>query len=726
MSILLFLSLMACDRKDEGAPYYNVGGFQVAFSTSLDELRTDPDAVVTIVQSDDPEHVLWSSPPGQAFVGAAAVDLSAEYGSGSFLITEDVEDLCSAQSVEGAEKVGDDLVLTGELDDCDLQWTLTLSEVSPQRLGLQLEVEGGSEYNRVSLASDSDKLDHIVGFGAQYSGLDMQRQTLPIWCQEQGIGRGLQPLTDLISGQEGDPSGRWYSTYTCAPVYYTDGPTGFYLENTGYVTFDMSERDRVLASASGTSLTGGVLAGATVEEMVRAYTEFSGRMDALPSWTQTGAVVRASGGSGSVRAALAELLAEGAPVSALWIEDWCGTRQTSLGDRMWWTWEPDPTLYPDWAALLAELNAAGIKPLLYFNPYLTDASEKEGLTRDLYAEALAAGYLVLDGEGEVYTMDQGGFDAAFVDLTNPDAVSWLSAIQAEQVALGAAGWMADFGEGLPVDVTLASGEDGWEVHNTWPQRWAELNAATAASTGADLLTWHRSGAATTPGVARLFWLGDQTVTWDAYDGLATVVPALLSSGLSGFSLQHIDAGGYLSVSLLDIVRSESLLERWTELATFTALLRTHSTNEPEENVQYNSNPETLAHFQRMATIYAALAPARADLMVEAQVYGLPMIRPMFLGWPDESAAWDLTQQFMLGEHLLVAPVVEEGETSVDVWLPPGHWVHLWSRETLGDVDKGTWARVDAPIGEPAVFWPLDDEVGQRLLEALDAAGVTAL
>ena len=264
------------------------------------------------------------------------------------------------------------------------------------------------------------------------------------------------------------------------------------------------------------------------------------------------------------------------------------------------------------------------------------------------------------------------------------------------------------------------------MHNLWPRWWADLNRGTADLVGQDLLIWFDSGSASSPGLAPLFGLGEQTVTWDADDGLSTVVPALLSSGLSGFALQHIDAGGAFSASTLGIVRSESLLERSTELATFTALLRTSLTNEPDENPQYNSNPETFAHFSRMATIYAALAPYRADLMVEAQYYGLPMVRPMFLGWPDESAAWDLTQQFMLGDHLLIAPVVEEGETSVDVWLPPGHWVHLWSGETLGDPDKGTFARVDAPIGEPAVFWPLDDEVGRALLAALDAAGVTAL
>lgn len=723
MHTLLLTALMAC-REDETPPYYTVGDFEVRFSHPVESMGEAEDAVMSVVQAEDPDHVLWSSPPGQPFVGAAAADIEVEYGSGSFQFDEEILDLCTAMSVAGAEKVGDELVLTGALDDCDLEWTLTVSEASALRLRLQLDVAGDASYNRVSLIQDSDRQDRVVGFGAQYNQLDMKKTSLPIWCQEQGIGRGLSPLSELISNQPGNPSGAWYSTYTCAPVFYTDTGRGLYLENTGYLSFDLSEQDRIEARVMGTSLAAGVLAGATTEDQVRSYSEWSGRMDALPAWSQTGALVRVHGGSEAVRASLAELQGAGVPVAGLWIEDWAGTRETSLGDRMWWNWEPDPTLYPDWSSLLAELNAAGVKPLLYFNPYLTDATEKTDATRNLYAEAAAAGYLVKSADGGVYTMEQGGFDAGFVDLSNPDAAAWLAEILGAQVALGAAGWMADFGEGLPVDAVLASGESGWDAHNLWPTRWAELNAEVAASSGQDLLTWHRSGSSQTPGVARAFWLGDQTVTWDAYDGLQTVVPALLSGGISGFTLEHIDAGGYLSVSTLGIVRSEELLARWTELAAFTTLLRTHSTNEPDENAQYNSSPESLAHFGRMATIFAALAPYRTDLMTEAQVYGLPVVRPMFLGWPEESAAWDLTQQFMLGDHLLVAPVVEAGAEEVDVWLPPGHWVHLWSRETLGDADEASWVRVEAPVGEPAVFWPLNDDVGQTLLETLEAAGIS--
>ena len=79
-----------------------------------------------------------------------------------------------------------------------------------------------------------------------------------------------------------------------------------------------------------------------------------------------------------------------------------------------------------------------------------------------------------------------------------------------------------------------------------------------------------------------FWLGDQMVTWDAYDGLQAALKGLITGGISGIPLNHSDIGGYTSISALTVgfTRELNLLERWTELNTFSPAFRTHEGNQP--------------------------------------------------------------------------------------------------------------------------------------------------
>lgn len=726
ISLPLLPLLLAC--RDDEAPSYQVGAFTVAFSTPLDDFATSDEATLSIAHEDAPDQNLWASPAGQNFLSASHGEAAVEYGSGSFVIEDAQEDLCSAQSIDAVDERSDgSLRLSGALSDCDLSYTFDLSDLDGSRLRFAVtlgEEAEDQEINRLRLRFASTIDEKIFGVGAQYSRFDLKNEEVPVWVQEQGIGRGLEPLSGVVSTQPGDPSGDWWTTYTGVPFFLTSAPRGFYLENQGYARFDLVEAARIEVEAWDDHLTGGLIYGATPADVTQAWTSYTGRMAALPAWTQQGAIVRAGGGSEAVRAQLAALQEAGVPVAGLWIEDWCGSRETSFGDRLWWNWEPDATLYPDWAELVAELDAAEVSTLIYFNPYIVDASEKQGVTSNVYDDAAARGHLVTTKDRAIYQVEMGGFEAALVDLTDPDAVAWLQELQLAQVALGVDGWMADFGEALPIDAVLSDGSDPWLTHNAWPRLWAELNADTAARAGVDLLTFHRSGDARSPASARAFWLGDQTVTWDAYDGIQTVIPALLSSGVSGYALQHTDAGGYLSVSLIGLTRDEELLQRWTELACFTALLRTHDTNEPEENAQVGDSPEALAHFARMARVYAALAPIRATLMAEAEASGLPLARPLFFGWPEERDAWTEDQSFQLGP-LIVAPVVEQGADTRALWLPPGLWVHLWTGETLGESAEGSWVTVEAPLGQPPVFYPQDDPDGESFAAALVSAGVIA-
>ena len=156
------------------------------------------------------------------------------------------------------------------------------------------------------------------------------------------------------------------------------------------------------------------------------------------------------------------------------------------------------------------------------------------------------GYLVKDHAGKTYMIRNTSFSAALVDLSNPSAVNWLKGvIQKEMLAIGASGWMADFGEALPYDSAMASSQSPTQEHNLYPERWARLNRETIDQIpqGKDIVFFMRSGYTKSPGLSTMFWLGDQLVTWDHFDGIKTAVTGLLSGGISGYSQRFGAAGG---------------------------------------------------------------------------------------------------------------------------------------------------------------------------------------
>ena len=191
------------------------------------------------------------------------------------------------------------------------------------------------------------------------------------------------------------------------------------------------------------------------------------------------------------------------------------------------------------------------------------------------------------------------------------------------------------------------------------------------------------------------------VTWDAYDGLQAALKGLITGGISGIPLNHSDIGGYTSISALTVgfTRELNLLERWTELNTFSPAFRTHEGNQPEVNAQFYDSPENYDHFARMAKIFSALGPYRRALSIEASQTGIPIVRHPFFEYPEDES-WlslgDSEQQFMFGTEFMVAPVLEKNLEERSVRLPAGEWVHLFTGERYGDPNAITTYTIAAP------------------------------
>ncbi|MBK7975668.1 MAG: alpha-glucosidase [Deltaproteobacteria bacterium] len=461
---------------------------------------------------------------------------------------------------------------------------------------------------------------------------------------------------------------------------------------------------------------------------IERFTRHAGRMAPLPEWLGGGAVLGVQGGTDVVRAKLERVRAFDVPVAAFWLQDWEGQRQTIIGQQLWWNWVLDRERYPGWEELVADLAASDIRVMTYVNPFLVDVAERGDATRNLFREAVDAGYLVKRADGTPYLIPNTSFSAGLLDLTNPATRGWFADVLRDEVlGVGASGWMLDFGEALPFDAVLASGESPATAHNRYPEDWAELARQAVADAGRadDVVFFTRSGFTRSPAKTRLLWLGDQLVSFDGSDGLASAVKGLLSGGISGFALNHGDVGGYTSVSILGVTRSKELLLRWMELGAFEPVFRTHEGNQPAANVQFDTDDETLAQLARCTKIFQALGFHRRALMDESATTGVPLLRHPWLEFPDDAATLALTDHVMLGADILVVPVTHAGASQVSAYLPAGRWVHVWSGRSLGEVARGVRVTVDAPIGEPAVFHREGSEVGAAFVANLRAVGVLA-
>jgi alpha-glucosidase len=554
-------------------------------------------------------------------------------------------------------------------------------------------LEPGCDRLWIDLIAQSD--EHVWGGGEQMSYLDLSGRRFPIWTSEPGVGRDKSTELTRLMDEQGMAGGDYWWTNYPQPTFLSSRLYACHVDSSAYSVLDFTDPGHHRIEVWQGRVRLEFFTAPDLIGLVGQLSTRFGRQPALPDWAIGGAIVGLKDGDNSF-ARLEAIMAAGAAVSGLWCEDWIGIRQTSFGRRLFWDWSWNDARYPDLPARIADLAARGVRFLGYVNPYLAN----DGVQ---YQEAVAGGYLALRQDSDTpYLVDFGEFDCGVVDFTNPAAMDWFAdrVIGQEMLDFGLSGWMADFGEYLPVDLRLHDGSDPMLMHNRWPVLWAEANARAVASRGktGEAVFFMRAGFAGVQAHCPLLWAGDQSVDFTRHDGINTVITAALSAGLVGNAYSHSDVGGY--TSLHGNVRTVDLMMRWCELGAFSPVMRSHEGNRPDDNIQIDSSPELLAQFAAMSRVHAALAPYVRHLSDEAVATGLPVQRPLFLHYFEERL-FGVQDQYLYGADMLVAPVVE-AEASARAVILPGEaaWRHLWSGR---DYAPGTHV-IDAPYGQPPVFY----------------------
>lgn len=632
-----------------------------------------------------------------AFLAAASAKPKVKYKIASFTFDEEIIHTCDKQyiyKIEGKEK---SVLITGELKgkNCSSEYTIQLDLINDSQLDFNVQL-GNKNLNRIYFEYETNRDEQIFGFGEQFSHFNFKGKKLFIFTEEQGLGRGDQPITmgaNFVAGAGGNE----FTSYAPIPYYTTTENRSYFFENTSYSKFDFETPDKTIVEFWEGGLEGTIWVAKDPLKLIELYTEKTGRLPLLPEWAY-GTWMGLQGGSEKTKNIVNEALEANNPVTVLWIQDWVGKRKTSFGSQLWWRWKVDEESYPDFKNFCKEMNNEGIQVLGYINSFLANKGE-------MFEEAKKLGYLVKNPKGQDYEIETAGFPAYLIDLSNPEAAQWLkNIIKKNMIQMGLSGWMADFGEFLPFDAKVHSGVPAELYHNEYPVDWARINREAIQESGmeGEIVFFTRAGYSKINKYSTLFWLGDQMVSFGENDGLPSTVTGLLSSGLSGFSINHSDIGGYTTINniIKDYHRSEELFQRWVEMNAFTPIFRTHEGNRPEKNHQAYSDKETVEFFARFGRIHFAMKNYFQYLVQEAHEKGYPVIRPLYLHNSSDQNTYHIKDQFLVGQDMLVLPVLESGVETVEGYFPTGRWEHLWSNEVL---KGGRRHKVDAPIGKPAVY-----------------------
>jgi alpha-glucosidase len=700
------------------------------------------DGRIDVRHAAEPGRAIFTSAAG-APLGAARVSVEVKDRQGSFEIVESAAATCSGPALDEVRSGGGVVALGGRFGGggagcASLRWRLQLCQARAGHLAFRLGTND-SAFNRLSLRVASDASERIFGLGEQFThdSLDLKGRAIPVIAQEGGVGRGHTPITQVVNAASPGSGGSQDSTYYAAPHYLTSRLRSLFLENTEVAIFDFKAKDATEVRAFAPTMTGRILYASSPLGLIERFTDYAGRMPPLPAWVNQGAIVALARDVSQSRAFVDALRAHGAEIAGVWNQTWSGKVTTFIGEQVLWNWVANANYHPGWPGFVDDLAKQGIRTLCYLNPMFVNPPADAGpVGRNLYQEALAAGYFVKKADGSPYFIKVTAFEVGLLDLTNPAAWAWMKAVIQDEVMEGGgcSGWMVDFAEALPFDAKLHSGVSAASYHNQYPVDWMRLNREAIEEAGrlGDVITFNRAGSARTPAYSLLLWEGDQLTTWDKYDGLTSALHGLIGGGFSGIALNHSDTGGYTSLSLNGLVgyeREAEQLQRWTEMNAFTAVLRTHEGNQPGVNAQVYANDAALAHFARFTKVYKALAFYRTQLFADASQKGWPLVRALWLHYPDDATAQTIDNEFLLGSDILVAPIQNKCWTAPfcpydkEVYLPAGSWVHLWTGAIYGSANAGSKIKVKAPLGEPAVFYRRGSAVGAQFVKNLNAAGI---
>ena len=345
--------------------------------------------------------------------------------------------------------------------------------------------------------------------------------------------------------------------------------------------------------------------------------------------------------------------------------------------------------------VIKELCEDGFKPVCIIDPGVKQDEEYY-----MYQEGIANDYFAKTPEDEVYVNAVWPGDSVYPDFGNPKVREWWASKQKYLVDLGVRGVWTDMNEPasfhgeLPLDVVFTDEDEvanHARMHNVYGHNMAKATyKGLVENDGKRPFVISRACYAGSQKYTTV-WTGDNQSLWAH---LQMAIPQLCNMGLSGLSFIGTDVGGFGSDC------TPELLSRWVQVGAFSPLFRNHSCNGCIYQEPWQFGKEVVDINRKFIRLRYQLLPYMYDLFFEGEKTGLPIIRPLVLHYENDKEVWNLNDEFLFGEHILVAPVVTQGATRRMVYLPEGTW-YGW--EDKKEYKGGQYYLVEAPLDTCPIF-----------------------
>nr|WP_300885267.1 alpha-xylosidase [uncultured Schaedlerella sp.] len=522
-----------------------------------------------------------------------------------------------------------------------------LTETSYRNMAYMQNRDTGRNYMTEQLALDVG--ESVYGFGERFTPFVKNGQVVEMWNEDGGTASEI--------------------AYKNIPFYISNKGYGVLVDNEGDVSFEIASEkvERLQFSAEGERLDYYVINGSDPKRTVSLYTELTGKPALPPAWsfglwltTSFTTDYDEETTSGFIQGmADRDIPLQVFHFDCYWMEayEWCN-----------FTW--DARTFPEPKEMLKRYHDRGLKICVWINPYI-------GQKSPLFREGMEQGYLLKRSNGDVWQTDLWQAGMGIVDFTNPAAVTWYQEKLKTLLDMGVDCFKTDFGERIPVrDIAYFDGSDPVKMHNYYPFLYnkAVFELLERERGTGEAVLFARS--ATVGGQQfPAHWGGDCSAS---YPSMAETLRAGLSLACAGFGFWSHDMGGFENTASADVYK------RWCQFGMLSSHSRLHGSG--SYRVPWLFDEEACDVLRKFVKAKCVLMPYLYRQAVKAHEDGIPMMRPMFLEFPEDRACEPLDRQYMLGDSLMVAPVFRESGEA-EYYLPEGTWYNLL---TEARAEGGRW------------------------------------
>ena len=488
----------------------------------------------------------------------------------------------------------------------------------------------------------------IYGLGERFGAFVKNGQSIDIWNEDGGTSTE--------------------QSYKNIPFYLSNRGYGVFVNHPERVSFEVGTEmvTKVEFSVPGESLDFFLINGPTMKDVLRRYTDITGKPSLPAPWTfglWLSTSFTTNYDEATVNSFIDGMIERKIPLSVFhfdcfWMKDFCWSD---------FTW--DARVFPDPEGMLKRLKEKGLKICVWINSYI-------GQESILFEEGAKNGYFLKRPNGDVWQWDMWQPGMAIVDFTNPVAREWYASKLEALLDMEVDCFKTDFGERIPTDVVYYDGSDPVKMHNyyTYLYNKTVFEVLKKKKGEKEAILFARSA---TAGGQKfpVHWGGD---CWSDYESMEESLRGGLSLTSSGFGYWSHDIGGFESTSTPDVYK------RWCAFGLLSTHSRLHGSNSYRVPWAYDEESVDVVRF--FAQLKASLMPYLYRNAIETHETGVPMMRSMPLEFPEDRNCAYLASQYFLGDSLLVAPIFNE-EGMAEYYLPQGRWTNFLTGEVR---EGGQW------------------------------------